>query len=334
MTPQRLNRGIQRELDRLQAQGLLAPDARARIGEQYPVTPWNRRVLSRWFTILGMVSMGAGVLVLLRHLGSALRLTEVGCAVGFVGLLLLGRRLRARAPKAAAAAELGAGFALQGLTVALAIDLSTGSDDWPSLVGLCTLELLLLAYALGNRLVLIHALVNLFVWFGGATGYISGWGAYWLRMTYPVRFLAAGVVTLGVAWAHAHLLAGPRQAFARVYAHFGLLIVHLALWFLALFGLFTTRVRWEGTEGERLLFTLVWAGTAVGCLVAGARSGLRLLRGYGLTFLIINVYTFYFQFVVANSAGAWFLHLLLTGGSLVALGIWLERRLRLRRAVN
>lgn len=36
--------------------------------------------------------------------------------------------------------------------------------------------------------------------------------------------------------------------------------------------------------------------------------GLRRLRGYSPTFLIINVYTFYFQFVVANSVEAWFVH--------------------------
>jgi hypothetical protein len=47
-----------------------------------------------------------------------------------------------------------------------------------------------------------------------------------------------------------------------------------------------------------------------------------------MTFLIINVYTFYFQFVVDNSTELWWLHLLIVGGSLVALGFALERRLR------
>ena len=108
-----------------------------RVAERYPVSPWNVLVLIRWFTILGAVSAGAGLLVLLRHLGTPVRLAEVGCAAAF-GLLLFVARLLVREkglPRAAAALQLAAGFALQGLTVALAIDFSTGSQNWPALVG-------------------------------------------------------------------------------------------------------------------------------------------------------------------------------------------------------
>jgi hypothetical protein len=69
-----------------------------------------------------------------------------------------------------------------------------------------------------------------------------------------------------------------------------------------------------------------WLVSETGLALAGA--GLRLARGYGLTFLIINVSTFYFQFVAANTGEAWFLHLLLVGGSLLGLGVYLERKPR------
>lgn len=329
MSTLRLHRGVQRELRLLLAQRLITPAQHARLAALYPVTPWSVLVLVRWFTILGAVAMGAGAVILLRHLGSAVRLAEAGCAVGFAGLLALAALAgKKELPKAKTAAQLLAGFALQGLTVALAIDFSTGSKNWPALVGVCTVELALLAYALQNRLVLVHALVNAFVWFGGSTGYVSGWGAYWLGMTYPARFLAAGFVTLGVAAAHARLLQGPLQAFARVWAHFGLLCIHLSLWFFSLFGWFTDHVRWRGAEGERLGFSVLWAAVSVACLVLAGKLGQRVLRSYGLVFLVIDVYTFYFQFVVARSGEAWFLHLLVTGGSLVAVGMWLEKQLR------
>ena len=80
-----------------------------------------------------------------------------------------------------------------------------------------------------------------------------------------------------------------------------------------------------GDHRERLAFSLLWALAAAGALAAGIRFGLKLLRGYGLVFLIINVYTFYFQFVVANSADLWFVHMLLVGGSMVVGGLFLER---------
>ena len=135
------------------------------------------------------------------------------------------------------------------------------------------------------------------------------------------------IITLAVAWVHATSI--PRyQSFTRVYAHFGALVMHLALWFLSVFGNFSDSASWSSSDAERLGFTVLWAAVAGGCLLAGGRYGLAWLRGYGLTFLIINVYTFYFQFVVIHSAELWWIHLLFSGGTLLALGFWLERRLR------
>jgi hypothetical protein len=324
-----INRGIQRELEGVTELGLLEPAQRARIAELYPATPWNILVLARWFTILGATTMGAGVLVLARHLGTPVRLAEVGCTAAFAALLaaspVLGRRGLGRTR---ASAELMAGFALQGLVVALALDFSTGSDNWPAAVGLSTALLVPLAYVIGNRLVLIHALVNFFVWFGGETGYVSGWGAYWLGMTYPVRFLGIGLVSLGVAHAHALYLSGQRQAFARVYFHFGLLILNLSLWFLSVFGVYDEHVQWDGTDGQRVVFSFVWGLVSIAGLHLAGRLGQRALRSYALVFLVIDVYTFYFQFIAYHSAEAWFLHLLIAGGSLVAVGSRLEKALR------
>jgi hypothetical protein len=329
MTPQRLNAGIQNELRLLEAQGVLTEALRLELAARYPVAPWNALVLARWFTLLGAASMGAGVVVLLRHLGPAVRLAEAGTAAGLALFLLGGHLLRRRSyPKAAAALELLAGFCLQGLTTALAIDFSSGSDNWPALVGVNAALLLLLAYLLRNRLVLIHALCNAFVFFGGETGYLSDWGAYWLGMDYPARFTAAGLCTLAIAWLHGTRLRGALQGFSRVYLHFGLLCLHFSLWFFALFGWFEKEVRWSGTEPERLFFSALWAAVCVGSLFLAGRLGQRALRSYGLVFLVIDVYTFYFQFVVANTSAAWFLHLLLTGGSLIATGFWLEKQLR------
>jgi hypothetical protein len=287
-------------------------------------------VLVRWFTILGAITAGVGIVLLAKELVNALRLGEVGLAAATVGLIFLARRLASAKglEKTAAALEMAGGFALQGLTVVLAIDFNTGSKNWPALVGVQSALLVGLAYLLRNRLVLIHSGVCFFLFFGGETGYLSDWGAYFLGMNYPVRFIAAGFVFLGVAWLHAARLPDAYRSFSRVYAHLGLLVIHLALWFLAGFGYYTDQVRWSGNEGERIGFSFLWALVSVACLWFAGTLGQRMLRGYGLTFLILNAYTFYFQFVVFHSAEAWWLHLLLVGGSLVWLGLWLERRLR------
>jgi hypothetical protein len=53
-------------------------------------------------------------------------------------------------------------------------------------------------------------------------------------LTYPVRYLAAGGATLTLSWLHATVVRGRWSCFSRVYAHFGLLVSNLALWFLHL----------------------------------------------------------------------------------------------------
>ena len=57
-----------------------------------------------------------------------------------------------------------------------------------------------------------------------------------------------------------------------MYAHFGLLIVHLALWFLALFGYFEDAARWSNSEGERAMFTVLWADVAIACVFVSAAT--------------------------------------------------------------
>jgi len=329
MNPQRtLHQHLHAELDELVTRGILSQKQAATLKERYPTTAWDFLALVRAFTVLGVLTAVAGVVILVKdHLNWWL-VSEAALAATCGASLWAGDWLQRRRalPALGEALQLAGAIALQGLTVVLAIHYSTGSKNWPGLVGLDTLLLFLLAYLLANRLVLWYACANLFFYFGAETGYVSGWGMYYLGMTYPVRFLAIGAATLVLAWLHGLVIRGRWTAFSRVYAHFGLLVINLALWFLALFGYYENMdVRWSDTTGERLFFSLLWAAVAGASLLAGAKLGVRFLRGYGLTFLIINVYTFYCQFVVANTGAAWFLHLLLIGGSLIWLGFMLER---------
>jgi hypothetical protein len=49
-----------------------------------------------------------------------------------------------------------------------------------------------IAYFKENTLVLVFCLLGFATWFGAETGYLSGWGAYFLGLIYPCgsyRFL-------------------------------------------------------------------------------------------------------------------------------------------------
>lgn len=330
MSPRRReNQQVVAELDELVGREVLTPEQATRLKERYPTTTWDVLALVRSLTVLGVLTAMTGLVILARAhmnwwlMGEAALGLAVGAGVG-LGYWLKHHRAM---PAVGEAVELAGAVALQGLTLVLATHYSSGSEHWPPLIGVDALLLTALAYLTANRLVLWYGCANFFFYFGAETGYVSGWGAYYLGMTYPVRFLAIGAATLLLAWLHARFIRGRWAHFSRVYAHVGLLVTNLALWFLSLFGYYENLdVRWSGTDGERLIFSLLWAALAGACLYAGARTGMQLLRGYGLTFLIINLYTFYFQFVAAHSGALWFLHLLLGGGSLLWLGFYLERR--------
>jgi hypothetical protein len=326
----RLNRQVAAELRKLESASVLTPREAQRIAERYPTSAWDVASLVRVFTVLGALCAAAGAIVLAAEHLNAMRVLEVSLAAAAVFLIAGARWVRSKdMDKTAAAMEMLGGFAVQGFTTVLAFDLSTGSDNWPALIGLQTILIASLAYALRNRLMLAHATVLCFVWFGGSTGYVSGWGMYWLGMSYPMRFAGAGVAALGGAWLHARF-GGPFQHFSRVYAHFGSFVLHVALWIMSLFGSFRDyHVNWNN-PGERLAYTAVWAAVSCAYILAGARFGIGLLRSYGVVFLIINIYTFYFQFVAGHWAELWFIHLLIVGGSMIAVGFRLERWLHRR----
>lgn len=100
--------------------------------------------------------------------------------------------------------------------------------------------LLVLSYALRNPLLLVLSAVVFFSWFGGFTGYASGWGAYWFGMNYPLRFLAAAIAMLAVAVIHQQSEAGPlaRYRASKIWLSSGLYFAEMALWLLSLFGNF------------------------------------------------------------------------------------------------
>ena len=335
----RMHKKVHAELDELAARGILTWEQALKLKDRYPVEPRGLGVLVTLFAAIGAASALAGAGVLMKEQVIALynflreRVNWYLAAEGslllvFASLLLQGSRLKALrpGPRLGEWLELAGAVALHGLVTVMAKHYATGSGNWPATLGLAAGLTLPLAYALRNRLILWYALALFFFFFGAETGYVSGWGAYYLGMTYPVRFLGIGLLTLGAAWAHGMLVRGRLSTFSRVYAHYGLLLVNLSLWFLSLFGYFEDgNVRWSGTQPERLLFSGLWAITAVASLFAGAKTGLKLLRGYGLTFLIINLYTFYFQFVAFNSGALWFIHLLVIGGSMLWMGFHMEQ---------
>ncbi|TFZ50036.1 DUF2157 domain-containing protein [Serratia proteamaculans] len=179
-----------------------------------------------------------------------------------------------------------------------------------------------------SGLVWWFALLSLGNAFGAETGYMSGWGAYWLGMSFPMRFIAFGVVLIAAALLLRPLLAS--RGLERVSLAMGLLYLFIALWLLSIFGNYGDLDSWYNARQIELFhWSLLFGLVAIGCIWLGLKRDDGMLRGFGLTFLGINLYTRFFEFFWGAIPKAIFFVLL--GLSLWALGHYAEKIWQLGR---
>lgn len=332
MNPQSRNRQISRELDELLREGLLSATTHAQLRQRYPTQGWDWRSLGRWFLLFGALSVMAGLAILGRTLFDfTLEKLAVVQGLGILASFGGAHWLKYNRPNlawSAASLELLGGLGLIGLTFNLGAIFATGSGNWPALLLIDLVFLLGLSYGLRNAWLLSLSAVVFFCWFGGFTGYASGWGAYWFGMGYPLRFLAAAVVIVAIAVIHQQSESGPLapfRGFFKVWLSSGLFFAEMALWLLSLFGNFNLESqRWHLASGaELLVFNSVWAALNVALIGLGARLALRMLTAYGATFLIIQIYTLFFAHLAGGLGLP--LSLLVAGGGALALTFYLER---------
>jgi len=331
MTPASFNRVMRRELSALRREGVLDERRYETLCQRYPTARWDWLSLGRWLLIFGAISVASGVLIIAHELFE-FTLVKLAWVLGTVtlGAFFAGRAMAQRGLVwASRSIELGGGISLIGLTMTLGAIYSTGSGNWPALLLIDLLLLLPLAYLLANVLLLVLNVVVFFIWFGGFTGYVSGWGAYFFGMNYPLRFLLIGLVIALVGVLHRN--AEPQtlrrwQGWGKVYLSAGIFFAEMALWLLSLFGNFESGRFHYDNFAILLLFNLLWGGGNIGLLLLGKRRELRMARGYAITFLIIQGYTLYFWHIAGQLGPV--LGTLIAGLSAMTLVALLEQRRR------
>ncbi|MFC4259284.1 hypothetical protein ACFOZ5_09615 [Marinobacter lacisalsi] len=192
-------------------------------------------------------------------------------------------------------------FFLGVIATALAIGflgeaISSGSDHFSLLLLLAAVLYGLLGLWFPSTLVWVFALLSLGSWFGAETGYLSGWGAYYLGMNVPLRFVFFGLVLI-LAGSYVFRKWQGRQAFLKPTRAVGLLYLFIALWLMSIFGNYGDVQRWQAAGQLALLhWSVLFALAALASIYHGVRHDDAMTRGFGLTFLFINLYTRFFEF--------------------------------------
>lgn len=180
----------------------------------------------------------------------------------------------------------------------LGMAVGRGSDHYAPLFLLASVLYAVLGLWFPSALVWVFALVSLGAWMGTETGYMAGYGAYFLGMNYPLRFVifGAALTLLGMAGQHASY-SNRFLAMSPQTKVMGLLYLFIALWIMSIFGNYGDMHAWQGVRQYKFLgWALLFGAVAVAAIWYGLKRDDGVLRGFGLTFLFINLYTRFFEY--------------------------------------
>ncbi|WP_419811288.1 hypothetical protein [Bacterioplanoides sp.] len=223
----------------------------------------------------------------------------IGFATLSAGLYFLGIQKRNKNPGKIYSNE--AVFFLGVLSTAIAIaflgkSLDTGSGHFSLLLLLAAIVYGALGLWFSSKLIWLFSLISLGSWFGAETGYVSGWGAYYLGMNYPLRFVFFGLVLLTVGSYVFHQWQSRRE-FLQPTKAMGLLYLFIALWIMSIFGNHSDPEVWiEIKQIELFHWSLFFALAAIAAIYHGVKYDDGMTRGFGLTFIFINLYTRYCEY--------------------------------------
>jgi hypothetical protein len=175
-----------------------------------------------------------------------------------------------------------------------------------------------LAWRMGSRLIWLFALVSLGSWFGTETGYQTKWALYFLGMNYPLRFVLFGLLSVVAC----HFLKNKKwfSFFWELTYVVGMLYLFMSLWLLSIFGNYgSLDVWWTIKQISLFYWGIISAVVAGAFLLYGLKSKDVIAREFGITFLIIFLYTKYFEYFWDGTNKTLFF-------SILALSFWLIGR--------
>jgi hypothetical protein len=153
----------------------------------------------------------------------------------------------------------------------------------------------ILAYRMDSRLIWLFALVSLGSWFGTETGYQTRWSYYFLGLNYPLRFVVFSILLV----AGCFILKNKKwfAFFWELTYVLGLLYLFISLWLLSIFGNYGSIDYWWHIKQISFFYWGIISAIVAGAfLLFGLRSKDVIAREFGITFLLIYIYTQYFEY--------------------------------------
>lgn len=152
-----------------------------------------------------------------------------------------------------------------------------------------------LAVYLGSQLLWGLTLAALLVWFGTETSYRAGWDPYFWGMNFPIRYVIFGVLLFMGSF--------PVKRFTRTRPFYsityysGLIVTLFSLWLVSIFGNHGDWSAWSEVSQINFLYgAILLALASGGAILWGLHQQERLTVEIGVVFLLMNIYTRYFEY--------------------------------------
>jgi hypothetical protein len=303
-----------------------------RLSSMYQENKWDFTTIIKWALIIGAVMIGIGLisfisLVIQSIIFAILILSALSLSGYYYGFKLKGRDFKYYFPKTGNALIAVSSLLLGADIFAVNKFLFNEGIHWTTLILVISIIYLFIAYFKENTLVLVFSLLGFAAWFGAFTGYISAWGAYYLGLNYPMRFALISPIIILIGYFHKKLDLSVPESFIRTYYSFGLLFVNLSLWILSIFGYQGGLGNWGFSSNniELLFFSIVWLTVNAIIFLIGAKFQDKMFVGYAVTFIILNLYTRYFEYFWDKMYKSLFFIVL--GGISIIIGLYFEKKL-------
>lgn len=199
----------------------------------------------------------------------------------------------------------------------------TGLDKtYTALLSMALPTLLGIAIVVRSRAMWIMALITSIAWFASYSEWQSTQNLF-LGMNYPMRFTVFGLVLMGVSFLQQQIGA---LRFTQRYTYVaGLVLFFAGMWGVSVFGNYNSLAEWHQVRQIHVLaYSVVFGLASAVSFYLGIKFKDEVTRDFGVLFLIINLYTRYFEyFWDGMNKGLFFLILAITFGFV---GWFLERK--------
>lgn len=170
----------------------------------------------------------------------------------------------------------------------------TGVAHYTFVLLLATTLLFVLSISFRSVALWTSALLSFCGWFGAFTTWQGKDNAF-LGMNYPVRFVVFGALLIGIS--HLQKSITRLQFTQRITYIFGLITFFTAMWGVSIFGNFIHFDAWEQVRQTHVLvYAIAFAIVAFAAFFSGIRYKDENTRDFGIFFLLINLYTRYFEY--------------------------------------